>query len=240
LKETSSAEGTEVKDADSLLPVAHDGELVPNMSSCERPTSRKKAPEQEAVESLIPELEPIPEFEPHPPINQAKRPSGKGNRRVRVTNPAEERAAIVTAAFYACRLSYAGSVQILEQGEDMKQEAVESLIPELEPHPPLHQEKRPSGNRNRKVRVTNPAEEHAATVTAAFFACRLGYQSSVQILKQAVVSLSLEDVVAEVNKVSADELAARLQELPQDAKDRLRKVFAIFYPTMETVPLSSG
>ena len=40
---------------------------------------------------------------------------------------------------------------------------------------------------------------------------------------EAVASLSWEDLAAEVSKLSVDEFAARLQELSQDARDKLLK-----------------
>lgn len=84
-------------------------ELVVSMAAggCDdRPTSRKKAPSQEAMESLLPILEP----EQPPP--RPSRNSLKGNRRVRVSNPAEERAASISMAFHVCRMSYAGAARL--------------------------------------------------------------------------------------------------------------------------------
>jgi hypothetical protein len=44
--------------------------------------------------------------------------------------------------------------------------------------------------------------------------------------REAVASLSWEDLAAEVSKLSVDEFAARLQELSQDARDKLLKALA--------------
>jgi hypothetical protein len=72
----------------------------------DRPTTRKKAPLQEGVEPLLPMLE----LAPPPP--KTSRNSLKGRRRVRVSNPEEERAASIALAYYVCRTSFEGAARL--------------------------------------------------------------------------------------------------------------------------------